>query len=112
LKAGPYATAALVPATPWLGTRAPDAPQLALQQAKDTSARDRVLIRVEDDASVNRFAIWTRYGSKWVFAVQAASQTELTLETDPALGQPDAIVVSAVNRLGIESAHSRLQLLP
>jgi uncharacterized lipoprotein YddW (UPF0748 family) len=112
LKAGPYANAALVPASPWLGAQAPDAPQLSLQAAEATNAADRVLIRIADDSSVNRFSIWKRYGSKWVFAVQAASQTELTLDADPALGQPDAIVISCVNRLGIESARSRLQLLP
>ena len=112
LKAGPYAAAALVPATPWLGAQVPDAPQLSLQAAEDPSAADSVLIRTADDPSVNRFSIWTRYGAKWVYAVQAASQTALSLETDPTLGKPDTIVISCVNRLGIESARSRLQLLP
>ena len=112
LKAGAYATAALIPATPWLGAQVPDAPRLSLQQSQDPSVPDRVLIRTADDPSVNRFSIWTRYGAKWVYAVQAASQTALSLETDPTLGKPDTIVISCVNRLGIESARSRLQLLP
>jgi len=112
LKAGPYAGVALVPATPWLGTQAPAAPQLSLQKAEDRSAADSVLIRTADDPSVNRFSIWKRYGSRWVFAVQAASQTELTLEADPALGQPDAIVVGSVNRLGVESVRTTLRLRP
>jgi uncharacterized lipoprotein YddW (UPF0748 family) len=112
LKAGPYANAALVPATPWLGARVPDAPELSLQLADNSNAAERVLIRTAGDPSINRFSIWKRYGSKWVFAVQAASQTELTLEADPTLGKPDAVVVSCVNRLGMESARTTLQLLP
>jgi hypothetical protein len=47
-----------------------------------------------------------------VFAVQPASQIELVLNNDPTLGQPDAIVVSCINRLGIESTRSTLQLRP
>ena len=112
LKAGPYANAALVPATPWLGAQVPAAPQLSLQYAKDPNAADRVLIRTADDPSVSRFSIWTRYGAKWLYAVQAASQTALSLETDPTLGKPDAIVISCVNRLGIESARTTLSLRP
>ena len=112
LKAGPYATAALVPATPWLGAQVPDAPRLSLQQAEGPNVPDRVLIRTADDPSVNRFSIWKRYGSKWVFSVQAASQTELTLEADSTLGKPAVIVVSCVNRLGIESARTTLPLRP
>jgi hypothetical protein len=61
---------------------------------------------------VSRFSIWKRYGPRWIFSVQAASETEITLETDPALGQPDAIVVSCVNRLGMESARTGLHLPP
>ena len=112
LKGGPYANAALVPATPWLGAPTPDAPQLSLQTAESPSAPDRVLIRTTGDPSVNRFSIWKRYGSVWVFAVQAASQTELTLDTNQTLGKPDAIVVSCVNRLGVESARTTLPLRP
>jgi len=112
LKAGPYANAALVPASPWLGSQIPDAPRLSLQHSEDPKAADRVLIENVEITSVNRFSIWKWYGSKWVFSVQAASQTEFTLDTDPTLGKPDAIVVSSVSRLGIESARSRLQLLP
>ena len=112
LKAGPYANAALVPATPWLGARAPAAPRLSRQHAEAPNAVDRVLIEKLGDPSVTRFAIWKRYGSKWVFAVQAASQTEFTLDTDPTLGKPDAIVISCVNRLGLESARTTLQLRP
>ncbi len=112
LKAGPYATAALVPPTPWLGAQVPDAPRLSLRHADSPSAPEHVHIETANDTSVNRFSIWTRYGSKWMFAVQAASRTEITLETDPTLGKPDAIVVSCVNHLGIESALSRLQLVP
>jgi hypothetical protein len=44
--------------------------------------------------------------------VQPASQIELVLNNDPTLGQPDAIVVSCINRLGGESARTALHLPP
>ena len=69
-------------------------------------------MRIDSESASNseRFAIWKRYAGKWVFAVQPASQRDLLLQPDPALGRPDAVVVSRVNRLGIESARSHLQL--
>jgi uncharacterized lipoprotein YddW (UPF0748 family) len=107
LKAGVYATPALVPATPWLTADAPSAPTLLLQQAKDSSASDSLLIQSDVQARPNRFAIWKKYDTEWVFTVHPASSTELTLEADPKLGVVRAIVVSAVNQVGIESARTR-----
>ncbi len=110
LKNGVYATPALLPATPWLGAERPAAPHLALQRASSAGGVDSVRIDSESASNSERFAIWKRYAGKWVFAVQPASQRDLLLQPDPALGRPDAVVVSRVNRLGIESARSHLQL--
>jgi len=84
-----YAVPALVPASPWLGTKAPAAPVLAL------AAANQVRITATPDATL--FAIWTRRGTQWSFAVQPARRTTLALA--PGV---DAVVVSAVNRLGNE----------
>jgi hypothetical protein len=50
------------------------------------------------------YAIWSRYGKQWRFAVAPASRIDWTVPDDAKLGQPDAVFVSAVDRLGNESA--------
>jgi len=112
LKSTVYADAALVPATPWLGAQAPGAPRLSFRRADDPGTPDSVLIEPEDDSTLRQFAIWKRYGTQWVFTVQPASRTQVALDADPKLGKPDAMVVSSVNRLGIESARASVQLPP
>ncbi len=112
LKAGPYATAALVPASPWLDAQIPDAPRLSLKRPSDPNGTDRVSVETADETMVTRLSIWKKYGAKWNFSMQAASQSEITLQADATLGMPDAIVVSSVNRFGAESARTRLQLRP
>ena len=94
-------------ATRWLV-----APRLTLQRA--SAAGSFYSVRIESDAvsGSDRFAVWKKYGNKWAFAVQSGSQGEFSLQPDPLLGRPDAVVVSRVNRLGIESARSHLQLQP
>ena len=112
LKAGHYASAALVPATPWLGAQAPSAPRLVLHPTASPGGADDLVIEPENGASTRQFAIWTRYGSEWRFTVQPSHKRHLTLQADPQLGSPDAVVVSSVNRLGIESVRAALQLRP
>ena len=112
LKSGPYASAALVPATPWLGAQAPSAPRLVLQPTASPGSSDDLVIEPENGASTRQFAIWTRYGSEWRFTVQPSHKRHLTLQADPQLGNPDAVEVSSVNRLGIESVRAALQLRP
>lgn len=51
-----------------------------------------------------QYAIWTRYGAQWRFAVTPVATDYLLLTDDPQLGAPDAVFVNAVDRLGIESA--------
>lgn len=84
-----YPMPALVPASPWMKVAAPAAPTLA---------RDGDMVRVEGlDAAAAHLAIWRRTGGAWRFSVQPATQPAV------ALGGADAVLVSAVNRAGIES---------
>ncbi len=112
LKSSVYADAALVPATPWLGAQAPSAPRLSFKRADGPGTPDFFLIETEDAATIRQFAIWKRYGSEWVFTVQPASRTQVELVADPERGQLNAMVVSSVNRLGLESARTAVQLPP
>jgi uncharacterized lipoprotein YddW (UPF0748 family) len=107
LKSDVYAIPALVPATHWLTADAPAAPRLSLKRVEGGNTPDILLIENENQATTIRFAIWKKYGTEWVFTVQASSSMELSLSADPKLGKPSAIVVSAVNQVGIESARTR-----
>lgn len=93
-----YAQVALVPASPWLGATLPPAPQLKRQ------ADGRVLIIPAKDEAAARFAIWQRHGERWGFSVQPANEP-LVPVTDA-----EALVVSAVDRLGNESPRVTLSL--
>nr|WP_316642458.1 family 10 glycosylhydrolase [uncultured Roseateles sp.] len=101
LKAGPYATAALVPATPWLGEAPQQLPVLTLQSAP--AGQWRVM---HPGTSTWRHALWLRQGGQWRFMVMAQADTLL-----PAAGL-DAIVVSAINRVGQEGPRAGYALLP
>ncbi len=59
--------------------------------------RDGAQVRVEGlDAHAARLAVWRQENGAWQFSIVAATTTTL-----PA---GDALVVSAVNRAGVESA--------
>ena len=102
LKAGLYAGPALVPATPWLGSTAPAAPAASIKRGANVL---NIKIAPEKDAA--HYAIWSRHGSEWRFAVAPAARPELTVA-----GDASAVVVSAIDRLGNESERVSLLKAP
>ncbi|MES2318397.1 MAG: family 10 glycosylhydrolase [Pseudomonadota bacterium] len=100
LKAGHYAGPALVPATPWLGSTVPGTPTVSaknggnLIKLKITPGRDNV-----------HYAIWSRHGDQWRFAVAPASKAEWSVGQDAS-----AIVLSAIDRLGNEGERVSVKL--
>ncbi len=106
LKAGPYATPALVPATPWLNNIAPDAPQVI---PVITTLHSRVKSTLLNfDKSVWHYAIWVRYGTTWQFFLARAPLNNLNefVANDAA----NALVISAVDRWGNESKRVRVPI--
>jgi uncharacterized lipoprotein YddW (UPF0748 family) len=97
LSASAYAAPALVPATPWLGSAAPGLPKVSA--AHRGNAVDLKLSVGKSDAL---YAIWSRYGNEWRFAVAPASRRDWPVPDDARLGAANAVVVSAVDRLGNE----------
>jgi uncharacterized lipoprotein YddW (UPF0748 family) len=97
LRAGLYAGPALVPATPWLGSGAPGAPKVSAAYKGGA-----VNLKLAAGKADSLYAIWSRYGSEWRFAVAPASNGEWSVPDDAKLGAADAVVVSAVDRLGNE----------
>jgi uncharacterized lipoprotein YddW (UPF0748 family) len=94
-----YSSPALVPATPWLGKDTPGTPSVAAVRKGNA-----VMLKLAAGKSNATYAIWSRYGKQWRFAVAPASRIDWSVPDDAKLGQPDAVFVSAVDRLGNESA--------
>ncbi len=100
LRTQAYQTAALTPPTPWLGSEAPAAPQAATRRESNGVA---LKLSASAGKPVAHYAIWSRYGNEWRFAVAPASRPVLLLADDAAGGAAQVVVVSAVDRLGNES---------
>jgi hypothetical protein len=98
LRAVSYPGPALVPATPWLGNEGPGAPSVAAVRKGPS-----VYLKLVAGKANAMYAIWSRFGNQWRFAVAPASRVDWTVPDDAKLGAADAIVVSAVDRLGNES---------
>ncbi|MBI2517663.1 MAG: family 10 glycosylhydrolase [Opitutae bacterium] len=98
LAAGPYAQPALVPPTPWLDAQPPPAPKLKRR------ADGKITVMPGKGKAAANYAVWRRQDRAWNFSVQPA--------TDPVVeaGTAEAIVVSAVDRLGNESPRVTLLL--
>jgi uncharacterized lipoprotein YddW (UPF0748 family) len=109
LQQGPYAEPALVPATPWLGADRPAVPRLSL-----AGGQPAVRAGAGPGSVPVAWAVWQRVQGRWRFSVQPVrardAMSVLALQ-EPLRGlAPDAqaVVVSAVDRLGQESARVRL----
>lgn len=98
-----YPGQALVPASPWLGNTLPGVPVV---QAGRSSKGTRLTLTAGSNNAL--YAIWTRYGDEWRFSVVPASRVDWLLPDDARLGAANAVVVSAVDRLGIESARVKV----
>jgi uncharacterized lipoprotein YddW (UPF0748 family) len=105
-----YAEPALVPATPWLGGRAPGQPRIALTPA---AAGESPTITLHPDGDgVWLWTVRTRWadGGWSTEIVPGWRRTHpLPTRTDPAT-RPERVVVSAVDRLGNEGPTAALQI--
>jgi uncharacterized lipoprotein YddW (UPF0748 family) len=105
LKATHYSGPALVPGTPWLGAETPGVPVVSARR----DGRG-VSLKLAAGKANAQYAIWSRFGNEWRFAVAPASRVDWTIADDAKLGPASAVYVSAVDRLGNESA--RISVLP
>ena len=117
LQRGAYASPALVPASPWLSDAAPEPPraqfertpqghwQLSLRPSDGVGQGGR-----QNGGRGERWAVWARFGPQWTFRVVTQWPLQLpSPEPAPGLSSPiptptlNAVVLSAVSRVGIES---------
>ncbi len=98
LREGPYAQAALAPATPWLDKPPPPAPKL-----RQTGA-DQVQVLPGAGEAAARWAVWRQVQGQWRFAVQAPGELQVTAEG------AELLAVAAVDRVGNLSPYFLLKL--
>jgi len=101
---GPYKKEALVPASPWLGNEAPDAPTVT----QEKHGREvEVSWSHADPDDVFKWVVYYRYGDQWDYTIlpSDARMLKLATHTDGETGLAD-VRVTAVDRLGNESERS------
>jgi hypothetical protein len=104
LTSGPYAAPALVPASPWLSPAAPPAPEVSI-----TSAPRRITLRITSaGVQLRWWLVRARYGGLWHAQVVDASSRTVTMGPARSGDMPDFLVVTAVDRAGVESAPVRV----
>jgi uncharacterized lipoprotein YddW (UPF0748 family) len=103
LRTRSYQSPALAPASPWLISEEPGAP--TVRAARRIGGIDLKLAAGRANAL---YAIWSRHGGQWRFAVVPAARVTWLVADDAKLGAPEAVFVSAVDRVGNESARVRV----
>ena len=97
-----YAQPALVPACPWLGTRAPGKPVLSMSKAGGSL---QVTWSPSPGEAVRFWLLQTKRGNSW--SSKISGETRATLD-GPA---PDAIAVTPISRAGVAGPTAGVQLL-
>ncbi len=98
LKAGPYRSPAVVPTTPWLDREPPARPAVAFGS---DGRRFSVRVRPGPGEPPFLWAVWTRRGEGWSFALHPAATQRVDIGDAETVA--DEVSVSAVDRLGNES---------
>jgi len=105
LKKEVYQQPALVPATPWLGTSAPDKPKLTIRKAT-TGSQSKVNWSPIGFSKVWLWVVQSRLGGHWTTRILPATTNSETWDT-PA---PEVVAVSAVDRKGNISSPAVISL--
>ncbi len=110
LIAGPYKQQALVPASAWLGDKAPGAPNtkailsdsLVLVTWKEARAKD-----------VSLWVVYMRYGKRWHYHILTGAEQSIPVQLTETIGKDvfglEEIQVSAISRTGIESEKEKVK---
>jgi hypothetical protein len=105
LKSGVYKEQALIPASPWLGDAEPGAPEVAAKKSADGVTLD---LKPGQGEKPWLWVVRIKSGDKWTTQITPSSQSHSTI----AGVNVTEVAVSAVSRLGKESALTRANVQP
>jgi uncharacterized lipoprotein YddW (UPF0748 family) len=99
MQAEPYATPALVPASPWLNDDPPRRPVVTFRETAD-----RLILRMtpSDEGAVRWWVVRWRVAGEWAIDIVPGAQRRYVIERSDAESWPNEVAVSAVDRLGNE----------
>ncbi len=110
---GPYKKDALVPSSPWLGSKLPEAPAI---QKESTSDKCKISWTHAHPQTVFRWVMYTQYGNNWTY--QILSRNEHSVELLRTIKDKTnketlltKVAVVAVDRLGNESGWSEVEII-
>ena len=123
LVCGPYRTTSLVPPTPWLDNKPPDAPVV---NARITGNNIAVSWSHKNSDDVFRWVVYAKRGDYWYYDIvnrndrnhmiplpetdSSESQQASPETTTESLEPPDYVAVSAVDRMGNESGKTAVKI--
>jgi uncharacterized lipoprotein YddW (UPF0748 family) len=107
---GPYAVPALVPPSPWLESKAPEAPS-ATATVDTLSGRTTVTLAAGGSTPVRLWVVRAHFADHWTTSVVPGNVREHSFAAADASARPDVVVVTAIGRAGVESAETRLRAM-
>jgi uncharacterized lipoprotein YddW (UPF0748 family) len=98
---GPYKKQALVPASPWLQSKAPSAPGVTIDK-NGTSAR----VKWDHDHpdEIFRWVVYYKYGERWNYRILNQDDRMMDLTTEQSAQKLGEVAVTAIDKYGNESA--------
>ena len=106
LKSGLYAEPALVPESPWLGKDTPGKPEISVGTTGDGV---EVKLGLRKDKQPWQWLVRTQTADGWKTAIVPGDQQLYVLKPDE-YSKPEAVVVSAISRLGREGKPARAEI--
>lgn len=106
-----YRMPALVPVSPWLGNTPPPPPGYTI--GRDRQGRIRLELVPGGDNSILSYAVWSARSGRWHLSIEGAideaqDRYHRKLVFDTAESVPDALIISAIDRVGNESVRIRI----
>lgn len=95
-----YAEPALVPASPWMQSAAPGKPNVAANRRHNEI---KVHWTIKGREKPAHWVVQARTGNQWNTSILSGDKTSFTISSN-GTSLPDAVAVSAVNRIGILGA--------
>ena len=99
LAAGPHAYPSLIPASPWMNNNKPGIPTVSYL---DYNTYWSLNLEPNNDDEVQWWIVRTKFNGKWEIEYYPAKHRELVFFGGEGMKRPSEIIVSAVNRVGVE----------
>ena len=114
LQADTYASAALVPASPWLENDAPLKPTATVTPLIGPYGPMRIHVKQEARGKAPTcWAVWLRYGTQWFFQISRVPAFTVSAQRNSdklGVAALSAVVISAIDRVGNESPRTTVDL--